>query len=83
MLTKGIGVYALMRIAADIFNEAREGGRSCDKRAFATALADFAGDVDWSTTGPLKGFGGQGGVKAAIEFIRDARKRARYKVVNG
>lgn len=83
MLTKGIGVYALMRIAADIFIECRESGRTCDKRAFTTALTDFAGGIDWSTTGPLKGFGGQGGVKAAVEFIRDARKRARYKVVNG
>jgi DNA sulfur modification protein DndB len=83
MLTKGVGVYALMRIAADIFNECKEAGRPCDKRAFATALADFAGSIDWSTTGPLKGFGGQGGVKAAIEFIRDVRKRSRYKVVNG
>lgn len=83
MLTKGIGVYALMRIAADIFNECREARRPCDRRAFATALADFASAIDWSTTGPLKGFGGQGGVNAAVDFIREARKRTRYKVVNG
>jgi DNA sulfur modification protein DndB len=83
MLTKGIGVYALTRIAADIFNECREAERVCDMRAFSTALADFADRIDWSTTGPLKGFGGQGGVKAAVEYIREARKRARYKVVNG
>ncbi|TIS84441.1 MAG: DGQHR domain-containing protein [Mesorhizobium sp.] len=83
MLTKGIGVYALMRIAADIFIECKEADRACDKRAFTTALADFAVSIDWSTSGPLKGFGGQGGVKAAVEYIRDVRKRARYKVVNG
>ncbi len=83
MLTKGIGVYALTRIAADIFTECRETGRPCEKRAFDTALSDFLTTIDWSTTGPLKGFGGQGGVKAAIDFIREARKRARYKVVNG
>jgi DNA sulfur modification protein DndB len=83
MLTKGVGVYALMRVAADIVAECREAGRPCDKRAFTTALSDFACGVDWSTSGPLKGFGGQGGVKQAVEFIRDARKRARYKVVNG
>jgi DNA sulfur modification protein DndB len=82
MLTKGIGVYALMRIAADIVNECRDAGRPCDRRAFTMALADFADGIDWSTTGPLKGFGGQGGVKAAVEYIRDARKRARYKIVN-
>ena len=83
MLTKGVGVYALMRIAADIVIECREAKRPCDKRAFTTALADFAGSIDWSTSGPLKGFGGQGGVKQAVEFIREVRKRARYKVVNG
>jgi DGQHR domain-containing protein len=83
MLTKGIGVYALMRIAADMVNENRAAGRESDRRAFTTALADFAREIDWSTTGPLKGFGGQGGVKAAIEHIREVRKKARYKVVNG
>lgn len=83
MLTKGVGVYTLMRIAADIVIECREADRPCDKRTFTTALADFAGAIDWSTSGPLKGFGGQGGVKQAVEFIRDVRKRARYKVVNG
>lgn len=83
MLTKGVGVYALMRIAADIVLECRDVGRACDKRAFTTALGDFSDLIDWSTSGPLKGFGGQGGVKQAVEFIRDARKRARYKVING
>ena len=83
MLTKGIGVYALMRIAADIFIECRNSGRDCDRRAFATALGDFADAIDWSTSGPLKGFGGQGGVTAAVEHLRDVRKRTQYKVVNG
>ena len=83
MLTKGVGVYALMRLAAEIVGECRDANRPCDKRAFMTALADFADTVDWSTSGPLKGFGGQGGVKEAVEFIREARRRARYKVVHG
>lgn len=83
MLTKGIGVYALMRIAADIFTECRDAGRACDKRAFATALTDLACSIDWSTSGPLKGFGGQGGVAAAVEYLRDARTRTRYKVIHG
>lgn len=82
MLAKGVGIYALMRIAADIYLECRDANRTCDRRAFLTALADFAPTIDWSTSGPLKGFGGQAGVKAAVEFIRDARKRARYRVVN-
>ena len=83
MLTKGIGVYALMIIAADIFTECRNSGRTCDRRAFVTALTDFARSVDWSTSGPLKGFGGQDGVTAAVDHLRQARQRAQYKVVNG
>ena len=83
MLTKGIGVYALMRIAADIFIECRDAERDCNRRAFVTALGDFADAIDWSTSGPLKGFGGQGGVAAAVEHLRDVRKRTQYKVVNG
>ena len=83
MLTKGIGVYALMRIAADIFIECQDAGRTCDRRAFVTALADFADAIDWSTSGPLKGFGGQSGVAAAVEHLRNVRKRTQYRVVNG
>jgi DNA sulfur modification protein DndB len=83
MLTKGVGVYALMHIAADIFNECMEAGRPCDRRAFVGALSDFANSIDWSTTGPLKGFGGQAGVKAAVELVREKRRLLRYKVVNG
>ena len=83
MLTKGIGVYALMRIAADIFIECRDAGRTCDRRAFLSALCDFATSVDWSTSGPLKGFGGQGGVTAAVEFLREVRRGSQYKVLHG
>ena len=83
MLTKGVGVYALMHIAADIVIECRDAERACDRRAFSTALADFGGIIDWSTSGSLKGFGGQGGVKEAVELIRTARRRVRYKVVHG
>lgn len=83
MLTKGIGVYALTQIAADMFLECQAAGRSCDRRAFLTALCDFADSVDWSTSGPLKGFGGQGGVTTAVKFLREARGRSRYKVLHG
>ena len=83
VLTKGIGVYALTRIAADIFLEARDAGRVCDRRMFAATLSDFVERIDWSNDGALKGYGGQGGVKIAVEFIRDVRHRARYKVISG
>ena len=83
MLTKGVGVYSLMTIAADIFIESRDRDQPCDRQAFSTALADFAESVDWSTSGELKGFGGQAGVKAAVEHLRATRSRSKYRVVNG
>lgn len=81
LLTKGIGVYALMDLAADLYAECRR-GQSCNKKYFAAALADFATEFDWSTDGPLKGLGGEGGVKTAIGLIREARKKSRLKVVS-
>ena len=80
LVTKGIGVYALMDIAADMYGEARA-GQVCDKRYFTAALADFAGEFDWSTEGPLKGLGGEGGVKTAVDLIREVRRKAKFKVV--
>ncbi len=83
LLTKGIGVYAMMDIAADLYAEAQaQGPRACDKKYFAAALADFATEFDWSTDGPLKGLGGEGGVKTAVGLIREARKKSRFKVVS-
>jgi DGQHR domain-containing protein len=79
-LTKGIGVYALMDLAADLCAEAAAGG-AYDKRYFAAALTDFAPKFDWTTEGPLKGLGGESGVKTAIGLIRAARKETRLKVV--
>ena len=83
LLTKGIGVYALMEIAADLCIEAGPSAR-LDRHYFSSALADFATTFDWSTDGALKGFGGEGGVKAAIGIIREARRRSWVRmVVNG
>lgn len=82
ILTKGIGVYALMEIAGDLYSEAPEEGHACDKRYFVGALSDFANDIDWSSTGPFKGLGGESGVKAAVEFIREARRRSTFRIVS-
>jgi DGQHR domain-containing protein len=80
MLTKGVGVYALMEIAADLYLETPK-SRVCDRKYFVAALSDFAIDFDWETTGPLRGLGGQGGVKAAVELIRTVRRSSRLRVV--
>jgi len=81
VLNKGVGVYALMDLAADLYNEAADATR-VDKRYFINALSDFARLVDWSTEGPLKGLGGEGGVRTAVEYVRDVRRRSRLKVVH-
>ncbi|TIP18442.1 DGQHR domain-containing protein [Mesorhizobium sp.] len=81
LLTKGIGVYALMEIAAEIVASARP-GTILDKRYFAAALMDFVADFDWSNDGPLKGLGGESGVKAAVVMLRQARRDAGLRVVS-
>jgi DNA sulfur modification protein DndB len=80
LITKGIGVYALMDLAADLWSEA-PAGVVPDKRYFAAALMDFAGEFDWTTDGPLKGLGGESGVKAAVAQLRAARRKSKLKVV--
>ena len=79
-LTKGIGVYALMDLAADLYCERPTDG-VCDKTYFASALMQLAREFDWTTEGPLKGLGGESGVKAAVSLIRATRKKTRLRVV--
>jgi DGQHR domain-containing protein len=80
LLTKGIGVYALMDLAADLYAEA-DNKYNRDKAYFAASLVGLARDFDWSTDGPLKGLGGEGGVKTAIGLIRATRKQSRLRIV--
>ncbi len=80
LINKGVGVYALMTIAGDLYLEAA--GQACDKRYFVTKLAEFINDVDWSSQGPLKGFGGEGGVTSVVSHIREKRRRPQLRVVS-
>jgi len=80
LINKGVGVYSLMTIAGDLYAEA--GVANCDKRYFTAKLAEFIAEVDWSTQGPLKGFGGEGGVDSAVKVIRSVRHKRSLKVVN-
>ena len=72
LLTKGIGVYAMMEIAADLYNEAPL-ARSWKRGDFANALSALAYSFDWSAEGPLRGLGGGGGVKSVVDMLRVAR----------
>jgi DNA sulfur modification protein DndB len=80
LISKGVGVYALMGIAGDLYAEAA--GQACDKRYFVTKLAEFITEVDWTSQGPLKGFGGEGGVSSVVAMIREKRKRPQLRVVS-
>jgi len=79
LVSKGVGVYAMMAIAGDLYMES--GAQACDKRYFVAKLSEFITDVNWRTSGPLKGFGGEGGVKSALSLLRDTRAQYRLRVV--
>jgi DNA sulfur modification protein DndB len=83
LINKGVGVYSLMSVAADLYHDAEAAGQPCDKRFFMAALSEFIQDVDWSSRGPLGGLGGEAGVKAALGHVREIRSRRRLKVVTG
>ncbi len=78
LLSKGIGVYALMAIAGDLVNECTG---ACDKRYFSNQLSAFMNDVNWTASGPLAGLGGEAGVKSALSMLRAARRKNTFEVV--
>jgi hypothetical protein len=81
LINKGVGVYTLMSVAADLYQESVAKGVSCDRRFLMAALSEFIQDVDWSGRGPLGGLGGEAGVKAALALVREIRSRKRLRVV--
>ncbi len=81
MVCKGVGVYSLMAIAADMVNEKNELPHLDWQDFFRIKLGAFAPLIDWTTRGPLKGLGGEAGVKEATEILRLARKNAKLKVI--
>jgi len=81
-VTKGIGVYSLMSIAGDLYVESERRKVKCDTDFFVGVLSDFIADIDWSSQGPLKGFGGASGADQALDVLRKARAKRRLKVLN-
>jgi DGQHR domain-containing protein len=79
LICKGVGVYSLMGLGGDLVNEA--GAAVIDKRYFSNKLADFILDIDWSNSGPLRGLGGEGGVKTALAVLRAKRGKGQLRVV--
>ena len=80
LLNKGVGVYALMEIAGDLLMEGTPA--LCDKRFFIAKLGEFVTDIDWSTSGTLKGLGGESGVKSAVSILRTVRKAGQVRITN-
>jgi len=80
LVTKGVGCYALMDIAADLWIEKPE-GLSANHTYFAQRLSDFAHTIDWSTTGDFEGLGGEAGAKTAAAHIRNVRRGIQLKAV--
>lgn len=73
LLNKSIGVYSLMSIAGDLVRESNRALIRCDQDYFIGKLSDFIDQIDWSTQGVLKGFGGVKGADAALELLRHTR----------
>lgn len=74
-LTKGIGVYALMDLAADLFVNSKKQPAEYTAEFFICILSDFLPAFDWSHSGPLKGLGGEGGASEAYQIIRRLRSQ--------
>lgn len=78
LLAKGVGVYALMDIAADMW---RESGCALTRDLMIAHLSDLAAEVNWSSDGPFKGLGGEGGVTAAVAVLRGIRVQQTMRAV--
>jgi DNA sulfur modification protein DndB len=78
MLTKGIGVYALMSLAGHLVREA--GGQLISVDYFVSKLSDFVDQIDWANHGPLEGFGGAKGADMAFKMILQVRKDALKRI---
>ena len=81
LLTKGVGVYSLMSIAGDLFCDAHRMGVPCTRTYFTGVLDDFICDIDWSSHGALRGFGGTSGADQALELIRGVQRKSKIKLV--
>ena len=68
LLTKGVGVTALSMLAADIVGAVSTNGRFPGTDNFERYLRSLS-EVDWSTRGDFRGFGGRQGAREVHEFL--------------
>lgn len=81
-LNKGVGVYSLMSIAADLYQDSIRLKVACDQMFFTEALSAFAINFDWTNQGPLKGLGGEAGANKAYGLLRNLRNKSQLRMVN-
>jgi hypothetical protein len=81
LITKGIGVYSLMSLCGELSFEAKRKGITCDRAYFASVMSDFLNKVDWSSHGPLRGYGGTIGADQALDYIRTIRRSSQLRLV--
>ena len=81
-VTKGIGVYALNSLAADLYLEAVRKNKECNYSYFINTLSEFIQDFDWSNTGPFKGLGGASGAKEAISMLRKLKNISQLDLIS-
>lgn len=82
MICKGVGVYSLMNVASDIGNERHELPHLSWDEFIRLKVGSFAHDVNWTNKGPLRGLGGEGGVREATAILREAREKSKLRVIH-
>lgn len=68
LISKGIGLYALMGVLGDIVNSTPVDNLTAEN--CACRLRDLTGKIDWGTNGTFSNAGGQKGVKEAHAALR-------------
>lgn len=80
-VTKGIGVYSLMSLAAELFQDSQRNNLVCDPAYFVGTMSDFITQIDWTNHGHFKGFGGASGADEALVLLREFRNKSRLRLV--
>jgi DGQHR domain-containing protein len=69
LITKGVGLYSLMRLLTDIIAVKGRGDSSVEY--FQKQLRGLVGKIDWSTNGPFSDAGGQKGVQEVHAALKE------------
>jgi hypothetical protein len=72
LITKGVCVYALTGLMAQVYRE-RGSTAACSRRAFRAEIAGFSSHVNWGGHGTFKGLGGEAGAKEALRILLQIR----------